>query len=333
MTGRSTPPPRGIRRIAPIAFAALALGSAGARADGGDPATAEQALHLSAQGHGSVSISYQHSAVDGLRTRDSTVLDVGQGTLRALQLDLEYFLTDRWSLRAGIPFVSNVFHGSPHCPTAAPPQCRAAPRLNPPHPESAFRDDDRFHGTWQDWNLGLAWHGELGDGYLLTPSLAVYAPSHDYVFFSNAAPGPGYWRVEAGAELAHQFDFSNLYYRLNYTYAYTEQVLDTRMNHHRVSAELGYFVNERLSLRAFASGKRGEGYTIQELGPLTAGRTNAYWYHHDQIVVHDFADAGLGADYRFGGRYTVSAAWHTMIWGRSVNNFRYAAELRLSRDF
>lgn len=315
-----------------LVAAGLAGGIAQAESRG-DAETAAQALHPSAKGHGWISIGYQDTYVNGLRTNDSTVLDVGEGTMRALHFDLEYFVSDAWSVQVGIPYLSKVFRGSPHCPTSEPPQCRGVPALNPPHPESRFQDDGHYHGTWQDWNIGAAWHATVHGNYLLTPSLTLWIPSHDYVFFSNAAAGQRIWRVEPSLELAHQFDFTNLYYRARYSYIYTEKVLDTRLNHHRLELELGYFFNERFTLRGFTIGKKGQGYTLQQLGPLTAGRTNDYWYHHDQLAKHNFAEVGIGADYHLAGPYTVSAAYHKMIWGQSVINFRHAFEVRLTRDF
>jgi len=315
---------------------ALLLGCAPACAEQPDPAAIEPALPAppeTARGHGSLSIGFQDTYVSGLRANNDTVVHAGNGRNRAVQLDLEYFFADRWSLRLGIPYVSNVFHGNPHCPTAQPPQCQHVPHLNPPHPESHFQDDDRYHGTWQDWNLGIAWHTSVAGSYLLTPSLTAFVPSHDYTFFSNAAAGQGFWKIEAALEFAHQFEFSDWFYRARYAYVYTEHVLDTRLNYRRAELELGYFLNEAWSLRGFSTGKKGQGYTVQELGPLTRGRTSEYWYRHDQIVVHDYADVGAALDYRFAGKYTFSTAVHKLIWGLSINNFKYSAEARLTREF
>ncbi|MFO1505728.1 MAG: hypothetical protein U1F23_01400 [Lysobacterales bacterium] len=299
----------------------------------GDTEPSTDALQPSGRGHGSISVGFQDSYVRGLRKDNATVVDSGNGRLRAIFFDVEYFFADAWSVHVGIPYVSNVFNGSPHCPTTRPPQCQNVPPLDPQHPESKFQDDGRYHGTWQDWNLGVAWHTAVFGNYLLTPSLDLHVPSHDYVFFSNAAAGPGYSQLEAAFELAHQFDFTNLYYRVRYGYTATEHVLDTRMNFSRLELEFGWFVDERLTLRSFATGKKGMGYTIAELGPLTNHGTNDYWYHHDQIVVHDYASLGVGADYHFGDHYTLSGAFQKLIWGTSVSNFVYSADVRLTRDF
>jgi hypothetical protein len=321
-------------RFLALTAGAMAAGAAQADDDGaGESPTAKQALHPSARGHGSFSIGYQNTSVDGLRATDGRVLDVGTGTMRSVQFDLDYFVSDAWSLHVGIPYVSNVFHGSPHCPTTQPPQCQNVRPIDPQHPESHFQDDGHYHGTWQDWTVGAAWHATVRGNYLITPSLTYYFPSHDYVFFSNAAAGQRIWKVEPSIELAHQFDFSNVYYRARYSYVVTEKVLDTRMNYHRLELELGYFLNDHFTLRGFAIGKKGDGYSVTELGALSAGATNDYWYHHDQILKHDFAEYGIGADYHLGGRYTLSAALHRLIWGQSVINFRHAVEVRLTRDF
>lgn len=303
-------------------------------AHGEEPPTAlDSSNEQPAQGHGSFSIGFQNTYIHGLRIDNDTVLNSGNGRNREVQLDLEYFVADRWSLRAGIPYVSNVFRGYPHCPTFEPPECRSIPHLNPQHPESRFQESGVYHGAWQDWDLGLAYHTSVGGDYLLTPSLTAYVPSHDYTFFSDAAPGQGFWRLEGALELAHWFQFSNWFYRARYAYVYTEEVFNTRLNHHRADLELGYFINEALSVRGFTTGKKGQGYTLQELAPLLANRTSEYWYRHDQIVVHDYADIGAGLDYRFAGQYTFSTAVHKLIWGLSVNNFKYSIEGRLTREF
>ena len=114
---------------------------------------------------------------------------------------------------------------------------------------------------------------------------------------------------------------------------FTERTLDTNVNHHRLDAELGYFINEQWSMRFFGAGKKGNGYLGRELVPKTAGQTNAYWYHHDQISVHDYAEIGVGADYRFGNGYTLSGALHHLVWGQTVYNFRYSAEVRITKEF
>lgn len=303
-------------------------------ATGTPTAPIDQSLGETAKGHGAFSIAYLQSYVDGLRISDSVIARNGKTHSHTIEFDFDWFFADHWSLHVGLPYISNKYEGpAPHCPTSTPAPCKAVPALNPQHPESRFLDDGEYHATFQDFNLGVAWHTTVAETYLLTPALNVYLPSHDYTFFANAAVGQRLWKVEPSLELAHQFDFSNVYYRIQYGYVLTESTLGTNVNHHRLYLELGWFLNERLSIRGFAAGKKGNGYVAGTLVPLTQGFTNELWYHHDQISKHNYGALGAGLDYRLGERYTLSASVQRLVWGQTVFNFRYAGEVRLSREF
>lgn len=298
-----------------------------------DPARIDPARQETAKGHGSISFDYQNTFVNGFRLDNSLTVPIASVRIRSVSLDLDYYFADRWSVHAGIPFVSNRFTGgAPHCPTTAPPQCAGAPVLTQQHPESQFLDDGQYHGALQDWNLGVSYHTHLGD-YYFTPSLTYYRPTHDYTFFANAAVGQHLWQLQPAIELTHQFELSNFYYRVRYGYVFVQKTQNISINHHRVDLELGYFLNDRCSIRAFAIGKKGHGLLARELLPITENQTNEYWYHHDQTARHDYAAAGLGLDYRLGDKYTLSTSVQKLIWGQTVFNFRYSFDLRLTREF
>lgn len=297
------------------------------------PAPIDETLKDTDKGHGSISIGYQSTLADGLKVNHETTLPSGSVRSRGIHLDLDYNFADNWSAHFGVPFISNRYNGgAPHCPTNVPMQCQHAPVLSHQHPESQFLDDGNFHSTWQDWAFGVAYHTNMGN-YLITPSITAYIPTHDYTFFANAAVGQDLWKLEFAVSLAHQFDFSNLYYRVGYGYVLAEQTLGASINHSRLNLELGYFVNEKLSVRLFGIGKVGDGFSAGELIPLTNGQTNDYWYHHDQISEHNYFGVGVGFDYALGDRYTVSASVQKLVWGQSVFDFKYAAEARLTRAF
>jgi hypothetical protein len=293
---------------------------------------AEEDLQPTMQGHGSISIAYLQTYVNGFRLDQDTVLPNGAVHSRGVALDLDYFVADDWSLHVGLPYLDNRFKGQPHCPTTAPPQCAGIPALDPPHPESQFLDDDQYHGTWQDWTLGAEWHTHIDD-YYVTPSITAIIPSHDYTFFANAAVGQRLDQLLLAATLAHQFAFTNLYYKLGYGYAFSQRVLGHDTGYQRFDLELGWFVNEKLALRTFVSGRLGNGMAAADLLPLTDGQTNDYWYHHDQLSEHSYFGAGLGFDYAFDDRYTLSAGIQRAFWGETVFDFKYAYEVRLTRNF
>ncbi len=297
------------------------------------PQPTDEGLQESPAGHGGISIAYLNSYVNGFWLDSKTKVPNGAVRGRGVALELDYNVSDAWSVHVGIPFLSNKYQGlQPHCPTTAPPQCANIPALNPQHPESQFIDDGNYHSMWQDFTLGAAWHTHIED-YYITPSVTATIPSHDYVFFDNAAVGQRLHQLLVAATLAHQFEFSNIYYKLGYGYAFSQHVLGEDTGYQRVDGELGYFINERWSVRAFVTGRIGNGLSAYEVGPLTDGMTNAYWYHHDQISEHNYFGAGLGFDYDFGNRYSLTAAIQREFWGETVFDFKYALEMRLTRSF
>lgn len=281
-----------------------------------------------AQGHGSVSIGYQNTYINGMFLPvPGGEAPIGSVRVQSATFDLEYFLADRWSAHLGIPYIEARYRGdSPHCITQAPPQCQGAVVPSRPHPESKFLDDGHYHGTWQDWNLGLAYHANVDD-YLLTPSVTAYIPSHHYTFFAQAAVGQHLRKIEVAIDLAHQFELSNLYYRARLGRVFAERILGQSIDHNKLYLELGYFLNDAWTAKVFGVGKKGNGYT----GGYD--RTTELWYHHDQRAKHNYANLGAGFDYHVDDKYTVSTTVQRLVWGQFVFDFRYSVDVRLSREF
>ena len=247
--------------------------------------------------------------------------------VRRISFDLDYFFADQWSVHAGIPYIESRYRGgSPHCISQAPPQCQGAVVPSQPHPESKFLDDGRYHGTWQDLSLGLAYHANVND-YLLTPSITAHIPSHRYTFFAQAAVGQDLRKVEVALDLAHQLELSNLYYRARLGRVFVEETLGQSVNHNKLELELGYFLDERWTVKVFGAAKKGNGYT----GGYD--RTTELWYHHDQRAQHNYANLGAGVDYHVNDKYTVSATVQRLVWGQFVFDFKYSMDVRLTREF
>jgi hypothetical protein len=321
------------RLVMTVLCLAVRVGHADSTPQPESPSPATEDLGETAKGHGSVSIAYLNTYSNGFQINTNTTKPLATVRSRGIALDVDYNVTDDLSVHLGIPYIDNRFvKGIPHCPTTAPPQCAGLPALNPQHPESQFLDDGKYHGTWQDFNLGAAWHTHIGN-YYITPSITAVIPSHDYTFFANAAVGQRLRQLELAATLAHQFDFSNIYYKLGYAYVLSQRILGHDTGYQRFDAELGYFVNEKLSVRTFTTGRLGDGLAALDLLALTDGQTNAYWYHHDQLAKHSYFGAGLGFDYALGKRYTLTTGIQREVWGETVFNFKYALEMRLTRSF
>jgi hypothetical protein len=299
-----------------------------------EPAAAEDASasdEESMRGHGSISIGYQSTLVNGFLKHDGTPRPIGTVRINSINLNAEYFLADRWAVTAGLPFIQSRYLGpAPHCPTREPAACRNPDvRVpSPEHPESRFLDDGNRHGSWQDWNLGFAWHAQVGS-YSLTPAISVLIPSHDYPFFAQSAVGQQLVKLAVGVELAHQFDFTNVYYRAALHHVFAEKTLGISIDHNKLDVELGWFINADVSLKTFATWKRGKGITTDD--PRLADSET--YYHHDQIASHEYFNIGLGMDYRIDDRHTLSTSAQTLHWGQSVYNLQYSFDVQLTRSF
>jgi hypothetical protein len=293
-----------------------------------DCADSAIAVHLQQRGHGTVSIGYQNTYINGmLAPVPGGINPIGPVRIQSLSFDLEYFFADRWSVHLGIPYIEGKYSGNrPHCIRTAPPQCQGAVVPTQPHPESAFLDDGTYHGTWQDWTLGVAHHSNIDD-YLLTPSITAVIPSHRYTFFAQSAPGQGLRKVEVALDLAHQFELSNLYYRVRLWHVFAEKTLGQSIDHNKAYLELGYFVSDTWTVKAFALGKKGHGYTG------SYDRTTEQWYHHDQRAEHNYANLGAGIDWHLNDKYTLATTVQKLVWGQFVFDFKYSVDVRLSRKF
>ena len=63
-----------------------------------------RAEESSRAGHGHVTVSYQYIHVDGFEATAGTI-DIGTVDTHALNFELDYYLTDRWTIAVGIPFI------------------------------------------------------------------------------------------------------------------------------------------------------------------------------------------------------------------------------------
>lgn len=281
-----------------------------------------------AKGHGSISVGYQNTYVNGmLLPVPGGEVPIGTVRIQSVRFDLNYFFADRWSAELGIPYVDGVYHGSdPHCITQSPPECAGRVVPSQQHPESRFLDDGIYHGAWQDWTLGVAYHANVND-YLLTPSITAYLPSHRYTFFANAAVGQDLRKLELAIELAHQFELTNAYYRVRVGHVFAEKTLGQSIDHNKIDLELGYFLTKAWTVKVFGIGKKGNGYT----GPYD--QSTELWYRHDQRAPHNFANLGAGVDYHFNDKYTLSTTLQKLVWGQFVFDVKYSFDVHLTRDF
>jgi hypothetical protein len=269
---------------------------------------------------GRISLAVQSLHTGSLITDAGTIPGKTETDTHLARLGLDWMLDDRWELHASLPFIEKRSNGGP-----------GAHRLDillVPHPDATFLDDTRYHAGWQDWALGVSYHGTW-HGFLAEPHATLILPSHAYSFFGNAAAGQRLVTLDLGVDFTRQPLGSNFYYGFGYSYLALREVdgVNASKNHWRLVG--GWFASPRLSFRAFANGSIGKGRDSSDF----TERTSEAWYHHDQTSRHNYAIAGLGATWRLSDDYSLGASAATMVWGRTVHDLKHAYELQLTRSF
>jgi len=288
------------------------------QAFGADSLQLEDADH--AAGKGSISIDYQSISVSDFDI-GHTKVDIGEVRTQSLYVEINYSLTDRWQITAGLPFVTKRYDGpAQHDPLT----------LVPPRPEVPFLDDGSYHSNFQDFLVGISYLWRT-DPVIVEPFVNAFIPSHDYPHFAQAAVGQNLWKLEVGVDLTQQMPFSYWYYNIETSYTFVEETLGVGVNHFRLNGELGYFFSESFSANLFVQTKFGQGDEATNFPP--GSRTDERWYQHDRTSKHEFGNVGIGANWFFADKYQLSGSAFTTVWGDTVHLIDVAWSIGISRYF
>ncbi len=272
-------------------------------------------------GQGSISIGLHSSRGEGTFSDGGQVFPAGDVDTRAAILGLSYRFAERWSMDAKLPYVRRRHVGFlSHNPAL----------LQPPRPNYPVLDDGDYHGGLQDFALTVRFDA-IDDAWLVRPFVGVSIPTRNYPFFGNSAIGTRLHKAQLGVEVVRPIGLSDFYWRAQYGYEIIERSFEgINTNARLAELELGWYASQRLRLRGFLTDRDGGGLPANF---NSAGRTNLRWFHHDQNVRHDATIAGVGVEYAFGDRYTLSAVALRLVEGRSVHRIRFASTLELAWHF
>ncbi len=272
-------------------------------------------------GHGHVNVTYQQIRVDGFEGSAGT-LAIGKVDTHVLNVDVEYYLTDRWTVSAGIPYIRERYRGTfAHDPLL----------LDPPRPEIENIDQGQWNQGFQDFHFAVRYLAKATGQFRIEPFVVAGFPSNDYPFFGHAAIGQNLWRIEPGATFLYKGPFSDTYYRLDLGYAFVEETLGVSIDHWNIRAEAGHFFNHQLTGRVFVLHKDGDGLVFPDDFPPP--RNNELWYQHDRLIKHNFTNAGVGLDWSMSERYVLSSSVLTMVRAEQVHKVDFAFTLGLSFSF
>jgi hypothetical protein len=272
------------------------------------------------KGSGSIFFNYQYISVDEFDIGPTRV-PTGEVRTQSFYVQVDYAVADRFRLKAGVPFIKKKASGSTvHDPLA----------LVPPRPEVPFIDDGKYRSNFQDFFIGVEYLW-INKPVTLEPFFSFSIPMDDYDFFGNSAIGPRLWKAEFGLELTHLMPFSDWYYTAGVGYVISEKALDVNVNHFRIHAEVGYFLAPDFSINVFGTYKKGNGDSALQFPP--PARTTELWYQHDRTTRHNYANAGIGADWFVSHDYQISASALQTIWADSAHWVDFAINFGVTRYF
>ena len=271
-------------------------------------------------GHGYVSVSYQYISVDGFEASTGNI-PIGTVDTHSISVDIDYHLTERWTIGAGIPYVRKRYKGAfPHDPLT----------LDPPRPQVENIDQGDWNSGFQDLHFGVKYLAK--DGPLVIEPFAFYGvPTNQYPFFGHAALGQQLWKFDVGSSFTYFPGLSNAYYRADIAYVFVEKTLDTSISHWKIFGEAGYQFNAHWTGRFFFLLKAGDGLDFPEDFPPP--RTTEKWYQHDRLVKHNYLNVGIGLDWNLDSGYQVSANFMKQPWQEQVHKMEYAFTIGISRGF
>lgn len=267
---------------------------------------------LPAKGEGTVSVLFTNTLSKDHFLPDER-LDFGHIDANTFLFDVTYGVTDRLAVTVGLPLVISRYRGdAPHEPITL--------------------DDGRWHTTPQDFRLGLRYNAVRGR-LMVTPFVGTDLPSHDYEFFTHAAPGRGLKEVQAGIAAGRLFANLGLVVQGRYAHAFSERALPEFPRRYSLAAlEAAWFVTP--SLRLLAMSAHRIGHTGLDLWPA-AGRQLPFevFYHHDRISRESYWNLGGGAGVSVTGTIDLFGAFTSTVSGRNTHAVNRGLSIGVSWSF
>jgi hypothetical protein len=239
-------------------------------------------------GAGAVTLTVQALDNTGHRLTNGFIIPDGKSRNASIRADVDYALTDRLSVSAGLPLVFGRYSG-------------------PNPPPFGYLPVDACH-CWQHGvqDLGLtARYGVLRGATGVTASTSVQWPTHDYPYQGEAVVGrhlkEWMFGVDAGRRLDDLWD--RLVVQGSYSYAVVEQVLSIPNNRGNAALEGDVMLTPRTTIRGLVLWQRTHG-GLRAGSPPPADlefpgeiNTPERIAEHDRLLRDDYVHLGVGASY------------------------------------
>ena len=263
------------------------------------------------KGVGGVSLVYQGIDNTGHRLSDGFLLPEGQSRTHGLAVELDYGLTSRLSLSAGLPYVGAKYTGAGPTPANLP-----------------VDSGRQWHSSFQDFRLGARYEALSRGPLALTPSLALVLPSHAYNYQGEAVVGRRLKELQLGLFAARTLDELTpaLEIQAGYTYAVVEKAeVDLPNNRSNASVGLSWAATPRLQLHTSALWQRTHGGLRFGGGPENVAlpfpgevNTPERFAEHDRLLRDDSFHVEGGLSYAL-GRVDLFGSWLQYVSGTDTH--------------
>jgi hypothetical protein len=246
------------------------------------------------RGEGAISFTSQRIDNTGHR-RTNGFLARGTSLDMSLYLEVEYAFTHRLSVTAGLPYVFAKYTDANDPPSPIPPLHQVLCRC--------------WQSGLQDFAVTARYNviGGASGVFVLTPSVSVGAPSHNYNYQGESALGRNLREARFGIDVGRRLDvFSNsLAVQGGYSYAFVEKVSDISTNRSNARFEADYVINRKLQVLGQVFWQRTHG-GLRFGSPVPPGlmfpgevNTLDLLTQHDRLLRDNYWHAGGGLAYSF----------------------------------
>jgi hypothetical protein len=186
-------------------------------------------------GVGAVTVAAQHLDYTGHRNTAGESVEIGMSIHNRVDIEVDYAITDRLSITAGIPFVFTKYTDPNALPLPIP-----------------YVPNDECH-CWQSGFQDFAFTARynLANGaFALTPSVAAGLPSHEYGFRGEAVLGERLRELRLAVDGGVRLDriSPRLSVQSRYSYAFVEKVIDdVPVNRSNFAVEGGISITRQLA--------------------------------------------------------------------------------------
>jgi hypothetical protein len=261
-------------------------------------------------GIGAVAVGWQYVDNTGHRFSDGFLLARGQSVTMSMFFDLDYGITDRLSVSAGIPYVFAKYTGA-----------------LPPPSNLAVDACACWHSSAQDFAVGGRYR--FGDDtWAITPLIRYTRPSHHYRYVGEAVVGRNLHEVQLGVDggLRLRGVLHKASIQTGYEYAFVERPLrDVSVNRSNAFVEVGYALTKRLFVRGITEWQETHGGlrigspTGTPFFPPGELNTPQLFAQRDRVLSTQYWHAGGGISYS-AGPVDLFLAITKYVTGKNTHN-------------